>query len=101
MIIILEFKGSNYFFGGFRPMYQYEAAGGTLPVGFSAINLSVKCVTTAQPHMKGVGPQTSPGGSVIDLSTSSVPTTSPQVRGVTFLYSNYDQVTEGYFSSEF
>ncbi|KRT80026.1 hypothetical protein AMK59_6562 [Oryctes borbonicus] len=62
-----------------RPMYQYDAGSGTLPVGFSAINLSVKCVTTAQAHMKGVGPQTSPGGSVIDLSTSSVTTTSPQV----------------------
>ncbi|XP_045474199.1 myelin transcription factor 1 isoform X2 [Harmonia axyridis] len=61
-----------------RPMYQYEqASGGPLPVGFSAINLSVKCVTT-QAQMKGAGPHTSPGGSVIDLSTSSV-TTSPQV----------------------
>ncbi|XP_044754862.1 myelin transcription factor 1 isoform X2 [Coccinella septempunctata] len=61
-----------------RPMYQYEqTSGGPLPVGFSAINLSVKCVTT-QAQMKGAGPHTSPGGSVIDLSTSSV-TTSPQV----------------------
>ncbi|CAG9861859.1 unnamed protein product [Phyllotreta striolata] len=61
-----------------RPMYQYDAAsGGPLPVGFSAINLSVKCVTTAQAQMKG--PHTSPGGTVIDLSTSSVTTTSPQV----------------------
>ncbi|KAL3269314.1 hypothetical protein HHI36_008386 [Cryptolaemus montrouzieri] len=62
-----------------RPLYQYEAAsGGPLPVGFSAINLSVKCVTT-QAQMKGPGSHTSPGGSVIDLSTSSVTTTSPQV----------------------
>lgn len=61
-----------------RPMYQYDASGGPLPVGFSAINLSVKCVTTAQSQMKGTGPHTSPGGSVIDLSTSSVTTTSPQ-----------------------
>ncbi|KAJ8914551.1 hypothetical protein NQ315_010015 [Exocentrus adspersus] len=60
-----------------RPMYQYDGSGGPLPVGFSAINLSVKCVTTAQAQMKG--PHTSPGGSVIDLSTSSVTTTSPQV----------------------
>ncbi|XP_050313108.1 myelin transcription factor 1 isoform X2 [Anthonomus grandis grandis] len=64
-----------------RPMYQYDAASGApLPVGFSAINLSVKCVTTAQAvQMKGSGPHTSPGGTVIDLSTSSVTTTSPQV----------------------
>ncbi|CAH0554537.1 unnamed protein product [Brassicogethes aeneus] len=61
-----------------RPMYQYDAGGGPLPLGFSAINLSVKCVTT-QAQMKGSGPHTSPGGSVIDLSTSSVTTTSPQV----------------------
>lgn len=60
-------------------MYQYDAASGPLPAGFSAINLSVKCVTTAQAQMKGAGPHTSPGGSVIDLSTSSVTTTSPQV----------------------
>ncbi|KAG5878990.1 hypothetical protein JTB14_026796 [Gonioctena quinquepunctata] len=61
-----------------RPMYQYDAtSGGPLPVGFSAINLSVKCVTTAHAQMKG--PHTSPGGTVIDLSTSSVTTTSPQV----------------------
>ncbi|KAJ8984763.1 hypothetical protein NQ317_012126 [Molorchus minor] len=60
-----------------RAMYQYDASGGPLPVGFSAINLSVKCVTTAQAQMKG--PHTSPGGTVIDLSTSSVTTTSPQV----------------------
>ncbi|CAH1122664.1 unnamed protein product [Ceutorhynchus assimilis] len=64
-----------------RPMYQYDATSGApLPVGFSAINLSVKCVTTAQAvQMKGSGPHTSPGGTVIDLSTSSVTTTSPQV----------------------
>ncbi|KAL1494244.1 hypothetical protein ABEB36_009867 [Hypothenemus hampei] len=64
-----------------RPMYQYDASSGApLPVGFSAINLSVKCVTTAQAvQMKGSGPHTSPGGTVIDLSTSSVTTTSPQV----------------------
>ncbi|XP_060528221.1 myelin transcription factor 1 isoform X2 [Cylas formicarius] len=66
-----------------RPMYQYDASSGgpgPLPVGFSAINLSVKCVTTAQAaQMKGSGPHTSPGGTVIDLSTSSVTTTSPQV----------------------
>ncbi|XP_030768395.1 myelin transcription factor 1-like protein [Sitophilus oryzae] len=64
-----------------RPMYQYDAASGApLPVGFSAINLSVKCVTTAQAvQMKASGPHTSPGGTVIDLSTSSVTTTSPQV----------------------
>ncbi|XP_066247912.1 myelin transcription factor 1 isoform X1 [Euwallacea similis] len=63
-----------------RPMYQYDASGGgPIPVGFSAINLSVKCVTSAQTvQMKGSGPHTSPGGSVIDLSTSSVTTTSPQ-----------------------
>ncbi|XP_057652625.1 myelin transcription factor 1 isoform X1 [Diorhabda carinulata] len=62
-----------------RPMYQYDASSGApLPVGFSAINLSVKCVTTAHAaQMKG--PHTSPGGTVIDLSTSSVTTTSPQV----------------------
>ncbi|ERL95090.1 hypothetical protein D910_12360 [Dendroctonus ponderosae] len=61
-------------------MYQYDATSGApLPVGFSAINLSVKCVTTAQAvQMKGSGPHTSPGGTVIDLSTSSVTTTSPQ-----------------------
>ncbi|KAJ3644335.1 hypothetical protein Zmor_027001 [Zophobas morio] len=63
-----------------RPMYQYDASGGPpLPLGFSAINLSVKCVTTAQAQMKVAGPHTSPGGTVIDLSTSSVTTTSPQV----------------------
>lgn len=67
-----------YFFHFIRPMYQYDASGGPLPLGFSAINLSVKCVTT-QAQMKGSGPHTSPGGSVIDLSTSSVTTTSPQV----------------------
>lgn len=60
-------------------MYQYDTASGPLPAGFSAINLSVKCVTTTQAQMKGAGPHTSPGGSVIDLSTSSVTTTSPQV----------------------
>ncbi|XP_064210937.1 suppression of tumorigenicity 18 protein isoform X2 [Tribolium castaneum] len=61
-----------------RPMYQYDSSGGPpLPLGFSAINLSVKCVTTAQAQIKG--PHTSPGGTVIDLSTSSVTTTSPQV----------------------
>lgn len=64
-------------------MYQYDTSTGHVPVGFSAINLSVKCVTTAQAaQMKasgGGGPHTSPGGSVIDLSTSSVTTTSPQV----------------------
>lgn len=60
-------------------MYQYDPNGaGPLPTGFSAINLSVKCVTTAHTQMKG--PHTSPGGTVIDLSTSSVTTTSPQVR---------------------
>lgn len=64
----------------YRPLYQYDASGGPLPVGFSAINLSVKCVTTAQAaQMKAAGPHTSPGGTVIDLSTSSVTTTSPQV----------------------
>ncbi|XP_017770794.1 PREDICTED: myelin transcription factor 1 isoform X2 [Nicrophorus vespilloides] len=62
-----------------RPMYQYDTTTGHVPVGFSAINLSVKCVTTAQAQMKGAGPHTSPGGSVIDLSTSSITTTSPQV----------------------
>ncbi|XP_068899617.1 myelin transcription factor 1 isoform X6 [Tenebrio molitor] len=63
-----------------RPMYQYDTSGGPpLPLGFSAINLSVKCVTTAQAQMKVPGPHTSPGGTVIDLSTSSVTTTSPQV----------------------
>lgn len=62
-------------------MYQYDPNGaGPLPVGFSAINLSVKCVTTAHAQMKG--PHTSPGGTVIDLSTSSVTTTSPQVRQI-------------------
>lgn len=62
-------------------MYQYDPNGaGPLPVGFSAINLSVKCVTTAHAQMKG--PHTSPGGTVIDLSTSSVTTTSPQVRHI-------------------
>lgn len=71
-----------------RPMYQYDAASGApLPVGFSAINLSVKCVTSAQAvQMKGTGPHTSPGGSVIDLSTSSVTTTSPQVSSVSFYH---------------
>lgn len=69
-------------------MYQYDAASGApLPVGFSAINLSVKCVTSAQAvQMKGTGPHTSPGGSVIDLSTSSVTTTSPQVGTITSSY---------------
>ncbi|XP_044271203.1 uncharacterized protein LOC123015504 isoform X4 [Tribolium madens] len=63
-----------------RPMYQYDSSGGPpLPLGFSAINLSVKCVTTAQAQIKIPGPHTSPGGTVIDLSTSSVTTTSPQV----------------------
>ncbi|KAF7285615.1 hypothetical protein GWI33_010406 [Rhynchophorus ferrugineus] len=64
-----------------RPMYQYDTGSGApIPVGFSAINLSVKCVTTAQAvQMKATGPHTSPGGTVIDLSTSSVTTTSPQV----------------------
>lgn len=71
----------------FRPMYQYDAASGApLPVGFSAINLSVKCVTSAQAvQMKGTGPHTSPGGSVIDLSTSSVTTTSPQVSSINII----------------
>ncbi|KAF5303733.1 hypothetical protein FQR65_LT18968 [Abscondita terminalis] len=62
-----------------RPMYQYDTSTGPIPMGFSAINLSVKCVTTAQAQIKGTGPHTSPGGTVIDLSTSSVTTTSPQV----------------------
>ncbi|KAB0794471.1 hypothetical protein PPYR_11310 [Photinus pyralis] len=62
-----------------RPMYQYDASSGPIPMGFSAINLSVKCVTTTQTQLKPGGPHTSPGGTVIDLSTSSVTTTSPQV----------------------
>lgn len=80
ILIILYIKhGIEGDIFNYRPVYQYEAAAGQLPAGFSAINLSVKCVTTAQAQMKGAGPHTSPGGTVIDLSTSSVTTTSPQV----------------------
>lgn len=64
-------------------MYQYDPSTGGIPAGFSAINLSVKCVAAAQAaaaQMKGSGPPTSPGGTVMDLSTSSVTSTSPQVR---------------------
>jgi hypothetical protein len=74
-------------------MYQYDTSGGPpLPLGFSAINLSVKCVTTAQAQMKVPGPHTSPGGTVIDLSTSSVTTTSPQVSGHHLAFINDDLV---------
>lgn len=56
-----------------RPMYHYDPSG-TLPTGFSAINLSVK-VGSIQSGFKGT--QSSPGVPVIDLSTSSVTSSSP------------------------
>ncbi|CAH1155935.1 unnamed protein product [Phaedon cochleariae] len=54
--------------GPLYPRYELVIAfggGGPLPVGFSAINLSVKCLTAAAhaAQMKG-GPHTSPGGTV-------------------------------------
>ncbi|XP_055681980.1 myelin transcription factor 1 isoform X2 [Lutzomyia longipalpis] len=59
-----------------RPMYHYDPTTGTLPPGFSAINLSVKIGTPHPiPHKSGGSP--SPNGPVIDLSTSSVTSSSP------------------------
>lgn len=59
-----------------RPMYHYDPATGTLPPGFSAINLSVK-ISAAQAASYKAGCAASPGGPVIDLSTSSVTSSSP------------------------
>lgn len=61
-----------------RPNYQYDGANRTLTSGFqvaSAINLSVKCVTSTDsrsPNSTANGPS-----SVMDLSTSSITPPSP------------------------
>uniref|UniRef100_A0A1B0DA79 Myelin transcription factor 1-like protein n=1 Tax=Phlebotomus papatasi TaxID=29031 RepID=A0A1B0DA79_PHLPP len=59
-----------------RPMYHYDPSTGTLPPGFSAINLSVKIGAPHPIPQKGGG-SPSPNGPVIDLSTSSVTSSSP------------------------
>ncbi|XP_059612869.1 myelin transcription factor 1 [Phlebotomus argentipes] len=59
-----------------RPMYHYDPSTGTLPPGFSAINLSVKIGAPHPLPQKGGG-SPSPNGPVIDLSTSSVTSSSP------------------------
>lgn len=58
-------------------MYHYDPSSGTVPPGFSAINLSVK-IAAAQAQMKGGSPSPREGP-VMDLSTSNITSSSPQV----------------------
>lgn len=60
-----------------RPMYHYDPINGTLPPGFSAMNLSVKISEAAAAAAYKSNSVQSPNGPVIDLSTSSVTSSSP------------------------
>jgi hypothetical protein len=58
-----------------RPMYHYDPSSGTLPPGFSAINLSVKAAQAAA--FKNSGASTGP---IMDLSINNISSTSPSFR---------------------
>ncbi|XP_065084489.1 suppression of tumorigenicity 18 protein-like isoform X1 [Ochlerotatus camptorhynchus] len=70
-----------------RPMYHYDPTCGTMPPGFSAINLSVKEVSPPIPYKNSGTPSPNPGSRKPDdqrtnkiSSTSPEPGASPQQR---------------------
>jgi hypothetical protein len=63
-----------------RPMYHYDPTCGTLPPGFSAINLSVKAAQAAQAAAQAAAFKNSNGAPIMDLSINNISSTSPNFR---------------------